>query len=86
MAKRYYSEKYAGYDMRRMQEREDSMMIREDRSAIANLPQQAIMREYPKSPYSGDPTLNDTIRGIDRQIGADVHAKAIKKGSNPKMY
>jgi len=54
-------------------------MISEDRSAIANLPQQVVYAGYPKNPsYSYD--LNDDIRGIDVQISDDV--KKEQKKSN----
>lgn len=47
-------------------------MIREDRSAIANLPQNVIMREYPRygNGYEGG-MLNDKLSGIDRQMEMD---------------
>jgi hypothetical protein len=64
---------------------EDSGMIREDHSAIANLPQSVIMREYPKvSTYAMDYNLNDTASGIDRQMYDD--AKKTKKEMYPEKY
>ena len=84
--KRYYDEMYAGYDARRRQEHEDSMMIKEDKSAVANLPQQVIMKEYPKSPYYEQGKLNDNLRGVDRQLADDAHSKALKKGGDKGMY
>ena len=63
---------YAGADSRRYREMADAGMIHEDRSAVANLPQQVIYRPY------GDPTryipeeINDTIIGVDRQKGYDM--------------
>lgn len=87
MAKKcYYDEMYAGYDARRKQEYEDSMMIKEDKSAIANLPQGVIMKEYPKSPYYNQPDLNDTVRGVDRQLADDVYSKSLKKKNDAEMY
>ena len=65
-------EKYAGMESRRHQEMHDAGFISEDHSAIANLPQNVVMR-----PYGGDyganmpEGLDDTIRGIDNQMGAD---------------
>ena len=63
---------YAGVDARRRLEYEDSQMIHEDRAAVANLPQGVMMKSYPNSygrnPY---PELDDTITGIDRQVGQD---------------
>lgn len=85
--KRYYnSEMYAGKDDRRRMEYEDSMMIREDRTAIANLPQQVIMKQYPTSPYSDQPDLNDTVRGVDEQMWKDSHGRDLKKGAYPEKY
>jgi predicted solute-binding protein len=52
-------------------ESKERAMISEDHSAMANLPQQVIMKYYPKSPYGVNSELDDTIRGIDKQIGAD---------------
>jgi len=39
---------------------------------MANLPQNVMMKEYPKMGYGLDPYLNDTQSGIDKQIGADI--------------
>lgn len=71
--KRHYSDgPYAGMDSRRKQEREDAGMISEDHGAIANMPQNVVMRQYP-SMYEAEvfPHLNDTITGIDKQIHED---------------
>lgn len=65
------SEHYAGMEPRRRQELEDAGMIREDHSAIANMPQGVVMRPYPKSSGYMPEVLDDTIRGIDRQIDLD---------------
>lgn len=84
--KRYYSDAYAGYDDRRRQELEDSMMIKEDRSKIANLPQEVMIKEYPQSPYYAQPKLNDTVRGVDRQLSDDAYSKSLKKSSDEGMF
>ena len=84
--KRYYDEPYAGYDARRRQEYEDSMMIKEDKSCMANLPKEVIMKEYPKSPYYNQGDLNDTIRGVDRQLADDAYSKSLKKGGDKGMF
>lgn len=63
---------YEGQEARSRQEYADSMMIREDRTKIANLPQEVIMKEYPKTDVLRTPYLDDTIRGIDAQIDQDV--------------
>lgn len=83
--KRYYaSEYYAGMDSRRRLEAQDSMMIREDKSATANLPQNVIMKHYPKGSYGGMYNLNDTMRGIDKQMSDDGREK--KKMAYPEKY
>ena len=90
MAKRHHSgrmhtnEMYAGKDERRKQERMDAGMISEDHSAIANLPQGVVMKEYPKPMDYMDWTSDDTIRGVDGQRGAD-HA-GMKKHFKPHKY
>jgi hypothetical protein len=78
MAKRYHDGKmmekheyYAGEEGRRTQEMEDGGMIREDHSAIANLPQQVMMKPYPKPGGYMPEDLDDTIRGVDGQMGMD---------------
>jgi len=49
----------------------DSEMISEDRSAVANLPQQVIMKGWSdRESYLPD-VLDDTIVGIDKQIRYD---------------
>ena len=62
MAKRYHS------SQTRM-EREG--MIREDRSAPANLPQEVVHKNYPKGSYGLRGNLDDTIRGVDNQLYED---------------
>lgn len=62
---------YEGPEMRRAQEMMDGGMIREDHAAIANLPQNVMMKPYPKTgPYLPE-GVDDTIRGIDNQMDAD---------------
>ncbi len=80
MAKRYHDgrkselekhEYYAGEKARRHEEMRDAGMISEDHSAIANMPQGVIMREYPKGSGYMPENLDDTIRGVDRQMDID---------------
>lgn len=66
-----YEGSYEGMDGRRKQEREDGAMIREDRKAVANLPQNVMYHEWPKARHYHDYGLDDTIRGIDRQENED---------------
>lgn len=68
-AKRYYDEgSYAGEQARRTQEMQDAGMIREDRSAVANLPQNVMYKPYPSNNDYMPEDLDDTITGVDRQI------------------
>lgn len=75
---------YAGMDPRRRQEMEDAGMIHEDHRAVANLPQNAIMKEYPRPYYDNNYNLDDTIRGIDNQINDDMRKE--KKERFPEKY
>ena len=65
------NEFYAGMDARRRQELEDSGMIREDHRAIANLPQEVMIKPYPMTGPSMPEGIDDTIRGVDMQMDFD---------------
>lgn len=69
------SGKYEGYRGRRHQEMSDAGMIHEDQSQIANLPQNVMIRPYPKSGGYLPEDLDDTIRGVDRQMDIDNDQK-----------
>lgn len=79
MAKRHHSEhamhgSYEGHESRRKQEMEDGGMISEDRSKIANMPQEVMIKEYSRSEgmmSEVDARVDDTIRGVDRQKSED---------------
>ena len=65
---------YAGPDDRRRMERQDGSMLNEDRNATANMPQDV---KYHKWPHTNDylytdGVLDDTGRGVDRQIEMDL--------------
>lgn len=77
MAKRYYNdEPYAGVEAKRTQEMQDGGMIREDMSAIANMPQNVIIKAYNKTgPYIPE-QIDDTIRGVDMQMDMDDRQRA----------
>jgi hypothetical protein len=84
MAKRYYGDEfYAGMAGSKKQQRADASMIQKDMSAIANMPQNVVMKEYPQVDYAYY-DLNDTITGIDYQMKADMKGK--KKGPMPEKY
>jgi len=69
-------EMYAGMEPRRRQELEDAGMIHEDHMQIANLPQNVMIKAYPKTgPYTPE-VIDDTIRGVDGQMDYDdMHRK-----------
>ena len=75
-------EYYAGESARRMQEMQDAGMIRSDYRAVANLPQDPVMREYPRNGGYIPEGIDDTIRGVDGQIGLDNARRA--KTFHPK--
>jgi hypothetical protein len=47
---------------------------------FANLPEEKVMKEYPKARYSGPVGYNDTRDGID-MLASENHSKMMKKGS-----
>ena len=64
-------DQYAGRESRRHKEMMDAGMIHEDHHAIANLPQEVMIKPYPKTgPYNPE-VLDDTLRGVDRQMDYD---------------
>ncbi len=79
-----YSEPYAGIDPRRRQEMEDSGMISEDRSAVANLPQDVKYHSWPEPRLYAKYNLDDTIRGINHQMDDD--GDEMKKDKFPEKY
>ncbi len=73
--KRHHDGHYAGHESRRHQEMHDAGMISEDHSAIANMPQNVMMKPYPKEGGYMPESLDDTIRGVDHQMGKDNSKK-----------
>jgi len=82
--KRYHEGNYEGRDERRRMEREDGDMINEDHNAIANLPKEVIMKEYPRYGKGASEGLDDTMRGIDHQIDSDEREE--KRDKYPEKY
>jgi len=71
MLKRYHDGAYSDNEGRMKQEAQDSGMIREDRSAVANLPQDVKYHSWSaQAPYL-NPNLDDTSKGIDKQKSED---------------
>lgn len=70
--KRFHDGDYSGHlNVARRQEHEDFEMIREDKSAIANLPQDVKYHAWPKARHYAEYNLDDTIHGIDKQMDED---------------
>jgi hypothetical protein len=66
-----------------MAERFYDGMISEDKGAVANLPQNVVMKEYPKDGSSPLPeSINDKLSGIDAQMGMNNSKK--NSGMKPK--
>lgn len=62
---------YEGPEPRRRLEMQDAGMLYEDHNAIANLPQNVMIKAYPKTgPYLPE-VLNDDLSGIDAQMDYD---------------
>lgn len=77
MAKRYHDGE------RRHKHMSENGMLHEDHSAIANMPQEVMMKQYASN--DGDymnHDLDDTIRGVDSQLGMDASKR--KSGMRPK--
>lgn len=79
--KRFYDGDYSGpLNVARRQEAEDFSMISEDKSAVANLPQQVMYKPWPKSGGYADSDYNDTISGINEQERSDSAGAKRHKG------
>ena len=75
---RYHDGKYDGVESRRRQEAQDGSMIREDHTAMANLPQGVVMKPWAEHEAYLPEELDDTIHGIDRQINVLDNGKRNK--------
>lgn len=93
MAKRYHGgekrekmlgthDYYSGYKARERMEHEDGGMIMEDHSAIANLPQNVMMKPYARPSDYLPEELDDTIHMIDGMRGEDH--REMKRHLDPK--
>lgn len=80
MAKRKYDSKssdrvgagkYEGMERRKSLESADFGMFGENRSEFANMPRELVLKEFPKAGRYSDYGLDDTIRGINRQMSKD---------------
>jgi hypothetical protein len=82
MRKRFYDGNYSGLDSARHLEKRDSQMINEDHSAPANLPQNVMIKYWPKAGHYADYALNDDISGINEQMDEDGSEMMRHKGGN----
>lgn len=65
------AENYMGMEPSMRRGLEDNDMIHENHRAIANLPQEVMIKSYPMSGSYMREELNDDISGVDAQIGYD---------------
>lgn len=65
-------------------EMEMSKMIREDRGAVANLPQEVHYKPWPKQPIGNNYYLDDTISGIDNT--AHDTMRKVNENMSDSMY
>jgi hypothetical protein len=73
---------YAGESARVRMEHHDGGMIMEDRSAVANLPQNVMMKPWAREYDYMPENLRDDIRSVDDQINMD--GRDAKKHMVPK--
>lgn len=81
MPKRFHGS-YEGYDERRRQEHEDFEMMGSSRGH-SNMPEEVVMKDYPKADDYAPEHLDDTMRGIDKQRKEDSKRK---KPAGSEMY
>lgn len=96
MKKRYYSEDRESRErheephvsserrLDRQERNEENSGIRESKSEVANLPQRESYKPWPKGGDYVDYFLDDTIRGIDKQLDED--GAKMKKHLQPGKY
>lgn len=81
--KRFYDGDYSGpLNKARREESKDFSMISEDHSAPANLPQDVKYHAWPKAGHYADYDLDDTIKGVDRQMDEDGAQMLRRKAGN----
>lgn len=84
MAKRFYDESsYSNEQAARTQAMQDAGMIKEDRSAVANMPQSIVYKDYPKNNNYLDADLDDSIAGIDNQM-SNLDGGVLRRIKKPK--
>ena len=73
MVKRYHGSQgdYAGEAARKRMEMHDGAMIKDDLSAVANLPQNVMYKPWPTEDMYMPENLRDDIRSVDGQMRMD---------------
>lgn len=74
MKKRFYNDKKSGA----------KAMISKDTNSFANMPQDIIMKDFPKNPTMGFPDLDDSMAMNDSQNTKMVNQ--LKQQKNPSKY
>ena len=69
--KRHYDGEYSGEKMRRKMEMSDAGMLHDDKSAVANMPQDVKYRPWGNDFTGFDSNIDDTISGINQQQRMD---------------
>lgn len=71
-AKRFYDGDYSGpLNVAQRQMAKDYSMISEDRSAVANMPQSIVYKQWPKTGHYADFYVPDSTASVDAQQDAD---------------
>lgn len=78
MAKRHYDKvgkgEYEGFHGRKSLESADFSMFGESKSSFANMPQELVLKAFPKGGSYSDYGIDDTVRGINKQMNDDGSA------------
>ncbi len=80
--KRFYGSDMSGLNAERNREARDFSMLSEDHSAIANMPKEIKYHEWPKANMYANSDLDDTIRGVDKQMNEDGSQMARHKAKS----
>ena len=83
-SKRRYDGEYAGEKNRRKSEMRDAGMLSDDKSAVANMPQDVKYKPWGDDFKGFDSYLDDTISGINKQQRMDEGEA--KRNNVPKKW
>lgn len=84
MAKKRFHGEYEGMENRRKSEMRDGGMLTDDKSAIANMPQNVRYHDWGGNYKGFDSNLDDTISGINKQM--DMDEAEAKRHNMPKKW